>query len=111
MWGIIKPVEIRGTLKIGTLIRRKNNKENTTEYIAQGEILKERWLFTIEAKVKFYDTNAVLALQENVLDSYFYISSTTLQELEHIKVSRNKDEETKYKSRKIVHILDENTDK
>lgn len=111
MWGIIKPVETRGTLKTGTLTKQKNNKENTTEYIAQGEILKERWLFTIEAKVKFYDTNAVLALQENVLDSYFYISSTTLQELEHIKVSRNKDEETKYKSRKILHILDENTDK
>ena len=111
MLGIIKPVETRGTLKTGTLTKQKNNKENTTEYIAQGEILKERWLFTIEAKVKFYDTNAVLALQENVLDSYFYISSTTLQELEHIKVSRNKDEETKYKSRKILHILDENTDK
>lgn len=46
-----------------------------------------------------------------MLDSYFYISSTTLQELEHIKVSRNKDEEIKYKSRKILHILDENADK
>lgn len=41
----------------------------------------------------------------------FYISSTTLQELEHIKVSRDKDEETKYKARKVLHILDENTDK
>lgn len=41
----------------------------------------------------------------------FYISSTTLQELEHIKVSRNKDEETKYRARKVLHILDENTDK
>ncbi len=41
----------------------------------------------------------------------FYISSTTLQELEHIKVSRNKDEETKYRARKVLHILDENADK
>ena len=41
----------------------------------------------------------------------FYISSTTLQELEHIKVSRNKDEETKYRARKVLHILDENTNK
>ena len=32
-------------------------------------------------------------------------------ELEHIKVSRNKDEETKYRARKVLHILDENTDK
>ena len=41
----------------------------------------------------------------------FYISSTTLQELEHIKVARNKDEETKYRARKVLHILDENTNK
>lgn len=68
-------------------------------------------VITIESKIKFYDTNAILVLQENVLDSYFYISSTTIQELEHIKVSKNKDEEIKYKSRKILHILDENTDK
>lgn len=41
----------------------------------------------------------------------FYISSTTLQELEHIKTSRNKDEETKYSARKVLHLLDENSDK
>ena len=35
----------------------------------------------------FYDTNAILALQDKVLENFFYISSTTLQELEHIKVS------------------------
>lgn len=44
-------------------------------------------------------------------DEKFYISSTTLLELEHIKVSRNKDEETKYRARKALHMLDENTDK
>lgn len=39
MWDIIKPVEIRGILRIGTLTKRKNqSKENTTEYIAKGEI-------------------------------------------------------------------------
>ena len=61
---------------------------------------------------KFYDTNAVLFLQDKLLeDEKFYISSTTLLELEHIKVSRNKDEETKYRARKALHMLDENTDK
>ena len=61
---------------------------------------------------KFYDTNAILFLQDRLLeDEKFYISSTTLLELEHIKVSRNKDEETKYRARKALHVLDENTDK
>ena len=61
---------------------------------------------------KFYDTNAILFLQDRILENEkFYISSTTLQELEHIKVSRNKDEETKYRARKVLHILDENNDK
>ena len=59
---------------------------------------------------KFYDTNSVLFLQDKLLNSNekFAISSTTLLELEHIKVSRNKDEETKYRARKVLHILDEN---
>lgn len=51
-------------------------------------------------------------MQDRVLDDEkFYISSTTLQELEHIKVSGNKDQETKYRSRKVLHILDENPTK
>lgn len=53
-----------------------------------------------------------MLLQDKLLnDEKFYISSTTLQELEHIKVSRNKDEETKYRARKVLHLLDENTNK
>lgn len=60
---------------------------------------------------KFYDTNAVLNLQERILESDFVLSSKTLQELEHIKVSRNKDEDLKYKARKVIHILDDNSDK
>lgn len=39
------------------------------------------------------------------------ISSVTLQELEHIKVSSRKSEEVKYNARKALHILDENPDK
>lgn len=49
-------------------------------------------------------------LGNNVLKEHFYISSTSLQELEHIKVSKNKDDKTKYESRKILHVLDENPD-
>lgn len=60
---------------------------------------------------KFYDTNAILKLQNKVFEDKFIISSVTLSELEHIKVSRNKDEETKYNARKILHLLDENRDK
>ncbi len=59
----------------------------------------------------FYDTNAILELQDKVFDKYFVISSISLQELESIKTSSKKDEETKYKARKILHLLDENKDK
>ncbi|WP_368249439.1 PhoH family protein [Fusicatenibacter saccharivorans] len=62
-------------------------------------------------KTKFYDTNALLLLQDKILEDNFYISSTTLEELENIKTSSRKDEETKYKARKLLHILDENSDK
>lgn len=58
----------------------------------------------------FYDTNALLLLQDKVLDETFYISSITLQELENIKTSRNKDDEVKYKARKVLHMLNDNHD-
>ena len=35
----------------------------------------------------------------------------TLQELEEIKISSRKDDEVKYKARKALHLLDENSDK
>lgn len=59
----------------------------------------------------FYDTCALLNLQEKVLESYFYISSVTFQELERIKTSGTKDEETKFKARRIVNLLISNEDK
>ena len=61
--------------------------------------------------MKFYDTNALLELQEEILEEPFAISSVTLEELENIKTSKNKTEEIRYKARKIVHILDENINK
>ena len=61
--------------------------------------------------MKFYDTNALLELQEEVLKEKFVISSVTLEELENIKTIKNKTEEIRYKARKIIHILNENQDK
>ena len=61
--------------------------------------------------MKFYDTNALLELMDDVLIEPFVISSVTLEELENIKTSKNKTEETRYKARKVVHLLDENRDK
>lgn len=61
--------------------------------------------------MKFYDTNALLELQEKVFEDFFLCSIKTLEELEHIKTSRSKDEETRYKARKISRLLDENSEK
>lgn len=60
---------------------------------------------------KFYDTNALLQLGEKAFENEFFVSSTTLQELEHIKTSKNKTEELRYKARKVTHLLDEQSDK
>ena len=53
---------------------------------------------------KFYDTNALLDLQEEILNDPFIISSKSLEEIEHIKVS-NKPENVKYKARKVGHMM------
>lgn len=60
--------------------------------------------------MKFYDTNALLELQEKAFEEYFLISSVTLQELEEIKTNRNKDDEVKYKARKVTKLLDDYSD-
>lgn len=62
-------------------------------------------------KRKFLDTNAILDLQDKMFEDNFCISSISLQEMENIKTSDRKDEETKYKARKALHLLDENKDK
>ena len=61
--------------------------------------------------MKFYDTNALLELTDEVLNEHFAISSVTLEELENIKTSKNKTEEVRYKARKVVHLLNDNPDK
>ena len=58
----------------------------------------------------FYDTSSLLLAQDKAFEEHFYISSVTLSELEHIKVSEHKSPELKYKSRKLVRLLDERRD-
>ena len=62
-------------------------------------------------KRKFFDTNTILDLQDKMFEDDFCISSISLQEMENIKTSGRKDDETKYKARKALHLLDENKDK
>lgn len=62
---------------------------------------------------KFFDTNALLLLQEEVFKTKdeILISSITLKELEQIKTSGTKDNETKWQARNILRILADNEDK
>lgn len=59
----------------------------------------------------FYDTNILLQVDLNKLETPFYLSSVTLQELENIKTSSRKSEDIKYKARKATHWLQDNEDK
>ena len=58
---------------------------------------------------KFYDTSSLLLV--NDFPEHFIISSITLTELERIKTSISKDEETKINVRRVLHYLDNNSDK
>lgn len=61
----------------------------------------------------FMDTCSILNAQEAAFDSdsKFYISNITINELENIKTSGTKDEETKYAARTLLHLLEKNPDK
>lgn len=61
--------------------------------------------------MKFYDTNSLLILQNEILKEPFIISSISLNELESIKTSRTKDEETKWAARQVLNLLADNEDK
>lgn len=59
---------------------------------------------------RFYDTSSLLLKLDSLFGSNeppFAISSITLNELEEIKTSGNKDADIKYAARKLLHILDE----
>ena len=60
--------------------------------------------------MKFYDTNALLELQDKAFEEFFFIASTTLLELEEIKTSRVKDDQTKYEARKLLRLMNDNPD-
>ncbi len=62
----------------------------------------------------FLDTNVLLDGNKQFFENLkqkFYISSISLEELENIKKSSNRDIDIKYKARKIIHWLIENQNK
>ena len=61
--------------------------------------------------MKFYDTNALLALQDKAFEEFFFIASTTLLELEDIKTNKLKDEQVKFNARNILRLMNESADK
>jgi predicted ribonuclease YlaK len=60
---------------------------------------------------KFYDTSSLLTPNPHLFDEHFIISSISLDEMENIKTSANKDAEVKYQARTLLHLLDSNPDK
>lgn len=57
--------------------------------------------------IKFYDTSSLLLTDDSLFDEFFAISSVTLEELEHIKVSAHKDNDIKLAARKLINMLDQ----
>lgn len=65
-------------------------------------------------KYIFYDTNALLDEVKTLFndsDAMIYISSVTISELEGIKSSGTKDEDTKYAARQVLRLLEENDER
>ena len=60
---------------------------------------------------KFYDTSSLLVMNDELFNERFAISSITLEELESIKVSANKDSDIKYAARQLLNKLYRNSDK
>ena len=58
---------------------------------------------------KFYDTCSLLLKVDTLLEEQdpIVISSITLNELENIKTSANKDADIKYAARRLLHLLSE----
>lgn len=62
---------------------------------------------------KFYDTCSLLFHMKEIFnqEEIFYLSSVSINELENIKTSGQKDEEVKYNARKLLHLLEEHPEK
>lgn len=56
--------------------------------------------------MKLYDTCSLLDLQKEAFKDKFLICNITYRELEHIKTSGTKDEETRWKARQVLHLFD-----
>ena len=82
------------------------------EYIIPNYISKEgRYRMKI---FKFYDTCSLLIKADSLFkdeQDTIVISSISLEELENIKTSGSKDEDTKMRARHLLRVLDENPDK
>lgn len=59
----------------------------------------------------FYDTSSLLLLEDISFENEFVISSLTINELENIKTSYNKDFDIKFAARRILNLLNSNIDK
>lgn len=57
--------------------------------------------------IKFYDTNSLLLMPDEILNNKIAISSITLQELESIKTNPKKDIDVKAMARKLSVLLDD----
>lgn len=58
----------------------------------------------------FYDTCSLLNELNNAFNEKFLISSITLKELENIKTSNNKDQDIKFRARRLINLLAEHED-
>ena len=61
----------------------------------------------------FYDTCSLLTIGKDLFneEKNIFISSITIAELENIKTSASKDQETKFLARQIINMIENNTDK
>ena len=59
---------------------------------------------SIHSHLKNLNPSYKLIDNDNLFAERFYISSTSLHELENIKTSKNKTEDIKYKARKLSHL-------
>lgn len=60
--------------------------------------------------IKFFDTNALITLQDKAFNDKFIISSVTIEELDNIKESKNKDPQIKFLARQVSDMLKNNLD-
>lgn len=65
---------------------------------------------TLKTMYKFYDTSALIEKEQIYPDEQIIISSTTLEELEHLKTSNNATEDQRAQVRHALLLLDTNPD-